>query len=125
MSENRSYPPLDPIPTGLSGRCPRCGEGKMFKGFITVADKCEHCGLDYKFADAGDGPAIFVMLIAGFIIVGAALWLEVRYEPPIWVYVAVFLPLTLVVCLGMLRPLKGVLVSLQYANKAEQGRLQD
>ena len=125
MSTQRSYPPLDPIPTGLSGRCPRCGEGKMFKGFITVADRCEHCGLDYKFADAGDGPAIFVMLIAGFIIVGAALWLEVRYEPPIWVYVAVFLPLTLVVCLGMLRPLKGVLVSLQYANKAEQGRLQD
>ena len=123
MSTERNYPPLDPIPTGLSGRCPRCGDGKMFKGFITVADSCEHCGLDYKFADAGDGPAIFVMLIAGFIIVGAALWLEVRYEPPIWVYVAVFLPLTLIVCLGMLRPLKGVLVALQYANKAEQGRL--
>lgn len=117
------YPPLSPTSTGLAGRCPRCGEGRMFKGFITVADRCEPCDLDYKFADAGDGPAIFVMLIAGFIIVGAALWLEVRYEPPIWVYVAVFLPLTLIVCLGMLRPLKGVLVALQYANKAEQGRL--
>lgn len=95
----------------------------MFKGFITIADKCDNCGLDLKFADAGDGPAIFVMLIAGFIIVGAALWLEVTYEPPMWVYAIVFLPLTLIVCLGMLRPLKGVLVSLQYANKAEQGRL--
>lgn len=118
------YPPLSPYSTGMAGRCPRCGYGKMFKGFITIADKCDHCGLDYKFADAGDGPAIFVMLIAGFIIVGAALWLEVSYEPPIWVYVAVFLPLTLIVCLGMLRPLKGVLVALQYANKAEQGRLE-
>ena len=118
------YPPLSPTSTGMAGRCPRCGEGKMFKGFITVADKCDHCGLDYKFADAGDGPAIFVMLIAGFIIVGAALWLEVSYEPPMWVYFVIFLPLTLIVCLGMLRPLKGVLVALQYANRAEQGRLE-
>ena len=118
------YPPLSPTSTGMAGRCPRCGEGKMFKGSITVADKCDHCGLDYKFADAGDGPAIFVMLIAGFIIVGAALWLEVSYEPPMWVYFVIFLPLTLIVCLGMLRPLKGVLVALQYANKAEQGRLE-
>ena len=117
------YPPLSPTSTGMAGRCPRCGEGKMFKGFITIADKCDHCGLDYRFADAGDGPAIFVMLIAGFIIVGAALWLEVSYEPPMWVYFVIFLPLTLIVCLGMLRPLKGVLVALQYANKAEQGRL--
>jgi len=119
------YPPLSPTSTGMAGRCPRCGEGRMFKGFITVADRCEHCGLDFKFADAGDGPAIFVMLIAGFIIVGAALWLEVSYEPPMWVFLVVFLPLTLVVCLGMLRPLKGVLVALQYANKAEQGRLEN
>lgn len=122
MAHNR-YPLLSPALTGLTGRCPRCGEGRLFKGFITIADHCEVCGLDYKFADSGDGPAIFVMLIAGFIIVGAALWLEVSYEPPMWVYPLIFLPLTLVVCLGMLRPLKGVLVALQYANKAEQGRL--
>ena len=118
------YPPLSPISTGMGGRCPRCGEGKLFKGFITIADKCGNCGLDYKFADAGDGPAIFVMLIAGFIIVGAALWLEIAYEPPMWVFLVIFLPLTLVVCLGMLRPLKGALVALQYANRAEQGRLE-
>ncbi len=118
------YPPLSPISTGMGGRCPRCGEGKLFKGFITIADKCGNCGLDYKFADAGDGPAIFVMLIAGFIIVGAALWLEIAYEPPMWVFLVIFLPLTLVVCLGMLRPLKGALVALQFANRAEQGRLE-
>lgn len=118
------YPPLSPYSTGMAGRCPRCGEGKMFDGFITVAEKCNNCGLDLKFVDAGDGPAIFVMLIAGFIIVGAALWLDVAYEPPMWVFAVIFLPLTLIVCLGMLRPLKGVLVALQYANKAEQGRLE-
>ncbi|MDE2362743.1 MAG: DUF983 domain-containing protein [Hyphomicrobiales bacterium] len=123
MSHDHQYPPLSPWSTGLAGRCPRCGDGKLFKGFIALAEKCEVCGLDLKFADSGDGPAIFVMLIAGFLIVGAALWLEVSYEPAIWVYVAVLLPLTLIVCLGMLRPLKGVLVALQYANKAEQGRL--
>ncbi len=122
---NDRYPPLSPVSTGLAGRCPRCGDGRLFKGFITIAERCDHCGLDFKFADSGDGPAIFVMLIAGFVIVGAALWLEVSYEPPIWVYIAVFLPLTLIVCLGMLRPLKGVLVALQYANKAEQGRLSE
>ena len=124
MTNDRHYPPLSPYSTGLAGRCPRCGEGKLFKGFITIADKCEVCGQDFKFADSGDGPAIFVMLISGFIIVGAALWLEIAYEPPFWVYLVTFLPLTLIVCLGMLRPLKGVLVALQYANRAEQGRLQ-
>ena len=118
-----SYPPLSPYSTGMGGRCPRCGEGKLFNGFITIADKCGNCGLDYKFADAGDGPAIFVMLIAGFIVVGAALWLEVKYEPPMWVFLVIFLPLTLIVCLGMLRPLKGLLIGLQFRNKAELGRL--
>jgi uncharacterized protein (DUF983 family) len=125
MTYNRHYPPLPPVSTGLAGRCPRCGDGKLFKGFITIADQCDVCGQDFKFADSGDGPAIFVMLIAGFIIVGFALWIEVSYEPPMWIYPLIFLPLTLIVCLGMLRPLKGVLVALQYSNKAEQGRLQD
>ena len=69
MTNDRHYPPLSPYSTGLAGRCPRCGEGKLFKGFITIADKCEVCGQDFKFADSGDGPAIFVMLIVGFIVV--------------------------------------------------------
>lgn len=97
----------------------------MFSGLLTVAPGCQACGLSYGFADAGDGPAVFVMLFAGFIIVGLALFLEVAYEPPYWVYFAVFPPLTILVCLGLLRPLKGVLLSLQYRNKAEQGRLEN
>ena len=95
----------------------------MFAGFLTIAAKCEVCGLDFGFADAGDGPAVLVTLPAGFVVLGAALAVEVAYEPPFWVYAVVFIPLTLVVCLGMLRPLKGFLVASQYTNKAAPGRL--
>jgi len=116
--------PPSPYVTGVTGRCPRCGGGKMFDGFLELAPRCEACGLDYGFADAGDGPAVIVTLLAGFIVVGTALVVEVKYEPPMWLHLAIFLPLTLVVCLGMLRPLKGVLVSLQYRNKAGLGRLE-
>lgn len=96
----------------------------MFSGFLTVAPKCNACGLDFSFADSADGPAVFVMLIGGFIVCGFALWLELAYEPPFWVHLVVSLPLALVVCLGMLRPLKGVLIALQYHHKAEEGRLE-
>ncbi|MFN3889154.1 MAG: DUF983 domain-containing protein [Beijerinckiaceae bacterium] len=122
---NEDYPPQSPYSTGLAGRCPRCGEGRMFNGFLTVAPSCEHCGLDYSFADAGDGPAVFVTLFAGFLVLGMALWVELAYEPPFWVHLVIFAPLTLIVCLGILRPLKGLLVAMQYANKAEQGRLEN
>jgi len=115
-------PEADAVSAGLAGRCPRCGEGKLFDGFLTTAPSCRSCGLDYKFADSGDGPAVFVILIAGFIIVGLLLWTEVNYEPPVWVHLVIFLPLTLIVCLGMLRPLKGIMIALQYRNKAEQSR---
>jgi uncharacterized protein (DUF983 family) len=124
MSDNDDFPPQSAWSTGLTGRCPRCGEGHLFKGFLDIAPRCESCGLDLSFADPGDGPAVFVMMFAGFIIVGAALFVELRFEPPWWVHVIVLLPLTLFVCLGMLRPLKGLLVALQYRNKAEQGRLE-
>lgn len=118
------YSPQPPVATGLSGHCPRCGQGKLFSGFLTVAPRCQSCGLDFKFADAGDGPAVFVILLAGFVVLGAALWLELKYEPPFWVHLVISLPLTLIVCLGMLRPLKGVMVALQYRNRAEEGRLE-
>lgn len=118
------YAPQSPYSTGLKGRCPRCGEGHIFRGFLTLAERCEVCGLDLKFADSGDGPAVFVTLFAGFLVLGAALWVEIAYEPPFWVHFVVFAPLTLIVCLAILRPLKGLMVALQYHNKAEQGRLE-
>jgi len=130
MSQPHSAPdpdmfhaPQSAVATGLTGRCPRCGQGRLFKGFLEVAPACDVCGLDLKFADSGDGPAVFVTLFAGFFVLGLALWVELNYEPPMWVHIVIFLPLTLIVCIGMLRPLKGLLVALQYRNKAEQGRL--
>jgi uncharacterized protein (DUF983 family) len=124
MSLQNNYPPQSPIATGLKGTCPRCGQGKIFTGFLGLVPHCPTCGLDFGFADAGDGPAVFVSLIGGFLVLGLALWTELKYEPPIWIHLIVFLPLTLLVCVGLLRPLKGVLIALQYRNKAEQGRIE-
>jgi len=114
-----------PLKAAIAGKCPRCGQGKLFDGFLQLAPRCERCGLDYSFADAGDGPAVFVTLLAGFVVVGLALWVEVTYEPPFWVHLAVFFPLTIIVCLGLLRPLKSFMVAAQYHHKAEEGRLKD
>jgi uncharacterized protein (DUF983 family) len=113
-----------PIGRGLRGRCPSCGEGKLFQGFLSLRPACEHCGLDYGFADAGDGPAVFVILIGGFIVVFAALMTEVVYQPPYWVHAALWLPLILIVTLAPLRLLKGLLIALQYHHKAAEGRLE-
>ncbi|MGH6671626.1 MAG: DUF983 domain-containing protein [Xanthobacteraceae bacterium] len=110
------------IGAGLSSACPRCGKGKLFEGFLTLRPRCELCGLNYGFADSGDGPAIFIMLFAGFIVVGAALVTEALYQPPYWVHAALWLPLILILTLGPLRPAKGLMISLQYYHKAEEKR---
>lgn len=115
---------ISPLAAGLRARCPRCGRGRLFKGFLTLAPACEACGLDFGFADAGDGPAVFVIMIAGFLIVGAALIVELSYAPPFWVHLLVWLPLATVVVLGLLRPLKGWLVAAQFRHKAAEGRLE-
>jgi uncharacterized protein (DUF983 family) len=112
-----------PIARGLRGRCPRCGEGRLLQGFLNLRAKCDHCGLDYNFADAGDGPAVFVILIGGGIVVFAALLTEVVYQPPYWVHAALWLPLILIVTLAPLRLIKGLLIALQYHHKAAEGRL--
>jgi uncharacterized protein (DUF983 family) len=112
-----------PIGRGLRGRCPACGQGRLFQGFLTLRPACEHCGLDFCFADAGDGPAVFVILIGGAIVVFAALLTEVAYQPPYWVHAALWLPLILLVTLAPLRLIKGLLIALQYHHKAAEGRL--
>jgi uncharacterized protein (DUF983 family) len=121
---NPAVTPPNPILAGLAGRCPRCGKGKMFSGFLGLKPACETCGLDYSFVDAGDGPAVFVILIAGFIVVGAALVVETLYQPPFWLHAAMWLPLILITTLAPLRALKGVLIALQYHHKAAEGRLE-
>jgi uncharacterized protein (DUF983 family) len=118
-----SHPTPSPYSAGFGGRCPRCGEGRLFDGFLTIRPRCSACGLDFGFADSADGPAVFIMLIAGFAVLGAALAVEIAYEPPIWLHMVLWLPLATIVCLALLRPLKGLAVALQYANQAEEGRL--
>ena len=118
-------PQADPFRAGLAGRCPRCGAGKLFDGYLTLRPGCEACGLDYGFADSGDGPVAFVILLIGFVVVGLALWVEVNLDPPLWVHFSLWIPLVLVLSLGALRLFKGLLIALQYRNSAAEGRLDD
>ena len=123
MSERSESTLSGAVFAGLSCACPRCGKGKLFQGFVTVRPRCDVCGLDYGFADSGDGPAVFIMFGAGFIVVAAALVTEVLYRPPFWVHAALWLPLIAIVTLGPLRPMKGLMIAAQFANKAsEAGR---
>jgi uncharacterized protein (DUF983 family) len=108
---------------GIACRCPRCGQGKLFAGFLTLRPACESCGLDYAFIDAGDGPAVFVIMLAGAIVVASALIVEVKYQPPFWVHAALWLPLILVTTLLPLRSMKSLLIALQFHHKAAEGRL--
>ncbi|WP_377295889.1 DUF983 domain-containing protein [Rhizobium sp. SGZ-381] len=117
------FPPQDAVATGLRGSCPRCGQGKLFDGLLTVRPRCTACGLDYGFADSGDGPAVFVMLLVGFLVVGFALWFEFTFHPSVIWHFLVTLPFAVITCLVSLRLLKGLLISLQYRHSASEGRI--
>jgi len=110
---------------GLACKCPRCGTGKLYAGFLNLRPSCESCGLDYAFIDSGDGPAVFIIMIAGAIVVGAALIVEIKYQPPFWLHAALWLPLILVTTLLPLRSMKALLIALQFHHKAAEGRLID
>ena len=112
-----------PFIAGLTGHCPRCGKGRLFQGFLTVRPRCEVCGLDFSFVDSADGPAFFVMFISGFIVAGSALAVEILYQPPFWVHALLWGPLILITTLLPLRPIKGLMIALQFYHKAAEGRL--
>jgi uncharacterized protein (DUF983 family) len=107
---------------GLACQCPRCGKGKLYTGFLTLRPTCTACGLDYAFIDAGDGPAVFIIMIAGAIVVAAALIVEVKYQPPFWVHAVLWLPLILATTLLPLRSMKALLIALQFHHRAAEGR---
>jgi uncharacterized protein (DUF983 family) len=111
------------LKSALLCRCPRCGEGRLFAGFLDPAPRCEACDLDYRFVDSGDGPAVFVILVVGFVVVAAALITEVKYAPPYWVHAVLWVPMILILSLGLLRPLKAAMIGVQYRHKAREGRL--
>ncbi|MCA1297773.1 DUF983 domain-containing protein [Stappia indica] len=119
------YPPQDPLRVGMKGRCPRCGQGRLFKGFLSTAERCSNCGLDFDFADSGDGPAVFIIMAVGFIVVALMLVVEISFRPPIWLHMLLWLPLTVILGLGLLRPLKGVMIAQQYKHNAREGKVDD
>jgi uncharacterized protein (DUF983 family) len=122
---NTPVPLSTTILRGLACKCPRCGEGKLFEGFLSLKPSCSACGLDFAFIDAGDGPAVFIILIAGFIVVFCALIVEVVYQPPFWLHAVLWVPLILVTTLAPLRSMKSLLIALQFHHRAQEGRLID
>jgi uncharacterized protein (DUF983 family) len=125
LMEDRYYPQQSSVSVGLKRRCPQCGEGKLYKSFLKVADKCDRCDLDFSEIDSGDGPAIFIIMIAGFIIVGLVLYVEVVYRPDYWVHLVLWLPLSILLPLVLLPVLKAWLAAQQYRHKAREGRLEE
>ena len=102
----------------LFGLCPRCGAKALFAGPINFADKCRSCGLDYAKFNVGDGPAAFLTLIIGAVIVGLAIWLQLSFEPPWWVHVILWLPLTVLGVIGGLRLAKAALLVREFRASA-------
>ena len=124
MTDNY-YPTLSPLTTGLAAKCPRCGRGKLFDGYLTVAKSCRKCGLSFAFADSGDGAAWFVMLFVSVVGVGSILGVEIAYSPPLWVHLLLAVPILVVMPLILLRPVKGVLLCQQWTAMAREGRLSE
>lgn len=119
-------PPSYPLTIfrGIIGRCPHCGKGKLFKGYLHPRPSCSVCGQDFTGIDSADGPAVFVMLITGFAIVGGALWVELEFHPPYWVHAVIWGPLAIILPLALLRPLKGIFMAVQFRYQAAEGRLE-
>ncbi|WP_313809264.1 DUF983 domain-containing protein [Sphingobium sp.] len=105
------------------GACPQCGAPALFSGSVRFAPSCNSCGLDYGQFNVGDGPAAFLTLIIGAVMVAVALVLELKAHPPLWVHILLWTPLTVAAVVGSLRGAKGALLILEYRNKAREGRL--
>ena len=114
MNEAESSPPVSVLATALRCRCPRCGQGRLYSGLLTVVPLCGVCGLDLAAQDAGDGPAVFVILILGAVVVGLAFWVEVEFAPPLWVHLVLWTPVIIGGAIAMLRILKAWLIAMQY-----------
>ncbi|VAW02691.1 hypothetical protein MNBD_ALPHA08-1795 [hydrothermal vent metagenome] len=123
MTMENQYRDLSPVSTGLKGKCPRCGRGNLFKGFLSVADNCSSCGLDFEFADAGDGATWFVMFVSSAVTLGAVLWVEFTFQPAYWVHALVAIPLAIGMPLLLLRPGKAILINQQYKTNAAPGKI--
>lgn len=110
--------PVSWLSAGVRSRCPRCGSGPLYEGLLTVRERCSVCALDLRNQDPGDGPAVFVILILGFIVVGLAALLEIKFAPPLWVHAVLWLPIILGGAIVMLRTFKAILLALQFRHRA-------
>lgn len=115
--------PIAPVAAALKGRCPRCGKGKLFTKVIVFAPACTACDLDFRAFNVGDGAASFLILIVGAVVTGLAMWLELSREPAWYVHVLLWVPLTIILTLALMRSAKAVLLALEFRNEARQGRL--
>lgn len=106
-----------PVRAALKGRCPRCGQGRLFDGFLKVRPACAVCDLDLSTIQTGDGPATFIMQIAGFVVVFSALFVEIKFHPPMWLHLIVWLPMVAGLSLALIRPGRGLMIGLQYRNQ--------
>ncbi len=113
-------PAISVLRAALLGRCPRCGEGRIFDGVLTIREACPVCGLDLRAHDAGDGPAVAVTLVLGAIVVGLAFWVEFTFAPPLWVHAILWPVVTFPAAIGLLRPIKAALVALQFRHRATE-----
>ena len=113
----KHFPAVPLRRAALGCRCPQCGEGRLFSGLLSVRQACAVCGLDLSAQDAGDGPAVFAILMLGMLVVGLAALVEVNFSPPIWVHLLLWAPLILIGAVAMLRPLKAGLIALQYRHR--------
>ena len=120
IPETQAPARIDMIRAGFVCRCPNCGKGPLFEGFLKVIERCTICGFDFTRLNTGDGAAVFIMQIAGGLVVFTALFIQIAYDPPIWAMLAVALPLVVGLSLGLMRPGKGVMIALQMRNRAGQ-----
>lgn len=119
--ETSEYERPNPFSAGLRMKCPNCGKGSLFEGFLLIRGGCSVCGQDFALRDTGDGPAVFIMLIASTLVLVPAFIVEFVYSPPYWVYGVTAVPLLVVLSLGLLRPAKALMFALQFHYKAAEG----
>jgi uncharacterized protein (DUF983 family) len=112
-----------PLEVALRGLCPRCGAPGLFANFLRFADRCRGCGLDYGSFNVGDGAAAFLILIVGAMISILAITVELKFSPPLWLHLLLWLPLTLILTVVLLRVAKALLLALEYKNAAREGRI--
>jgi uncharacterized protein (DUF983 family) len=113
-------PPISILQAALRCRCPRCGEGKLFTGVLTLRPACPVCGLGFGGSDTGDAGAVGVIMILGAVVIGLAFWVEFRFEPPLWVHAVLWPAVTLPLAILITRPVKAALVAAQFRHRPSE-----